>query len=73
MFRPSRALNPSGKETTKKVDDLITYFTDNSDRMDYPSYRTQRLRYTSGTDPILGNRTQRITCQIFSGFTDGQL
>jgi hypothetical protein len=34
---------------TDKVEALITYFTNNRSRMDYPSYRTQGLRITSGT------------------------
>jgi hypothetical protein len=44
-----RFLKPTGKTATEKVEDLITYFTNNRDRMDYPSYRAQGLRITSGT------------------------
>jgi len=44
-----RFLKPSGESAKKKVDDLITYFTNNRDRMDYPSYRARGLRITSGT------------------------
>lgn len=42
-------LKPTGKTAEDKVEDLKTYFTNNRDRMDYPSYRAQGLRITSGT------------------------
>jgi hypothetical protein len=44
-----RFLKPSGKTAKEKVEELITYFTNNRDRMDYPSYRARGLRITSGT------------------------
>jgi hypothetical protein len=33
----------------EKAEELITYFENNRDRMDYPSYRARGLRVTSGT------------------------
>jgi hypothetical protein len=44
-----RFLKPTGKIAEEKVEELKTYFTNNRDRMDYPSYRAQGLRITSGT------------------------
>jgi hypothetical protein len=44
-----RFLRPSTAQALKKVDELITYFTNNRDRMDYPTYKAQGLRVTSGT------------------------
>lgn len=44
-----RFLRPTTALAREKVDELITYFTNNRDRMDYPSYRAQGLRVTSGT------------------------
>ena len=44
-----RFLAPPGEAAQKKVRQLITYFTHNRDRMDYPSYRAEGLRITSGT------------------------
>lgn len=35
----------SGKD---KIDDLITYFENNKDRMDYPAYKIMGLRISSG-------------------------
>lgn len=49
VLQALRFLKPSGAEAKKKVGELITYFTNNRDRMDYPSYRTRGLRVTSGT------------------------
>jgi hypothetical protein len=43
-----RFLEPTGKTAEEKVEELKTYFTNNRDRMDYPSYRAQGLRITSG-------------------------
>jgi hypothetical protein len=41
-------LSTSGRGR-EKVEDLITYFENNRDRMDYPNYRARGLRVTSGT------------------------
>jgi len=37
--------SPRGRE---KIEELVTYFKNNRDRMDYPSYKAQGLRITSG-------------------------
>lgn len=39
---------PTSKEKRKLVEELVTYFTNNKDRMDYPTYREQGLRISSG-------------------------
>jgi len=43
---PAVASTGHGRE---KVEELITYFENNRNRMDYPSYRARGLRVTSGT------------------------
>jgi hypothetical protein len=42
-----RFLRPTGADATKKVVELITYFDNNRDRMDYPEYRRRGLRISS--------------------------
>jgi len=44
-----RFLRPTTVLGGEKVEELITYFENNRDRMDYPSYRSRGLRVTSGT------------------------
>lgn len=44
-----RFLLPNATRGAEKVEALITYFTNNRSRMDYPSYRAEGLRITSGT------------------------
>jgi hypothetical protein len=43
-----RFLRPSRKEAREKIAELEGYLTSNLDRMDYPAYRAQGLRVTSG-------------------------
>jgi hypothetical protein len=42
-----RFLKPVGEDAAKKVADLITYFENNQDRMDYQEYRRRGLRISS--------------------------
>jgi hypothetical protein len=42
-----RFLRPTGTDASKKVAELITYFENNQDRMDYPSYRRRGLRIST--------------------------
>ena len=42
-------LNPKAATTRQLVDALITYLSNNLDRMDYPTYRDRGLRVGSGT------------------------
>jgi hypothetical protein len=42
-----RFLKPSGADASKKVAELITYFENNQDRMDYPQYRRRGLRIST--------------------------
>jgi hypothetical protein len=43
-----KELRPRSKATRTKVKELITYFTNNKDRMDYPAYRAAGYRVSSG-------------------------
>ncbi|MFU8805409.1 MAG: hypothetical protein ACNA8W_16470, partial [Bradymonadaceae bacterium] len=42
-------LAPAMPAQQEKVDALITYFTNNKDRMDYPAYRERGLRVTTAS------------------------
>ncbi len=42
-----RFLKPTGADASKKVAELITYFENNQDRMDYPEYRRRGLRIST--------------------------
>lgn len=42
-----RFLKPTGTDASKKVAELITYFENNQDRMDYPEYRRRGLRIST--------------------------
>ena len=43
-----KEMTPKSKEKRKLVEELVTYFTNNKDRMDYPTYRERGLRISSG-------------------------
>jgi len=42
-----RFLKPNGADAPKKVAELITYFVNNQDRMNYPKYRRRGLRIST--------------------------
>jgi len=44
-----RELGPRRKATRKVVEELVTYLTNNKDRMDYPEYRAKGYRVSSGS------------------------
>jgi hypothetical protein len=44
-----RFVKPASAESAKKVSELITYFENNADRMDYPSYRARGLRVSTAS------------------------
>jgi len=44
-----RFVKPTNAEAAKKVAELITYFENNTDRMDYPSYRARGLRVSTAS------------------------
>jgi hypothetical protein len=43
-----RSMGPASDAAGEKLEELITYFSNNADRMNYPEYRAQGLRITSG-------------------------
>lgn len=44
-----RFFKPTNAESAKKAVELITYYENNADRMDYPSYRARGLRVSSAS------------------------
>jgi hypothetical protein len=49
VLKALRLLKPKQAKARELVDSLVTYLTNNLDRMDYPRYRAEGLRIGSGT------------------------
>ena len=48
VIQELKEIKDSREAVQKKVNELITYFENNMDRMNYPDYKARGLRYTSG-------------------------
>jgi len=48
VIKTLKRLRPKRTIAKDKVDELVTYFTNNEDRMDYPTYRANGWRVSSG-------------------------